>query len=327
MSEKLLSVIITVFNAEKYLFQSIESILTQTYHNFELIIINDCSTDGSKTIIETFNDERIKYYENNQNKGIVYSRNRGLDLAKGDYIGMLDADDIAFKDKFEKQINYLSNNPEYGMIGSWVKLIDEDGVSLNKEWKLKSGFECIPSIMLFKNYFLQSAVLYTKECIKKYRFKEGFDILEDYVIWLEILKNYKGYSLQESLVYYRIHQQGVTKKYSSEKDEKERRVFSLQLKGLGLIPTKKQLLLHQAIKNDEKITSYDTFKELEKWLKEIISTNLSTNAYNRKCLSRVVFNRWLKVCYKARNLHFKMIFCLISSKLSANFLKSYLLNK
>ena len=93
-----------VYNAGRYLSQAVQSILEQTYKDFELIIINDGSTDNSKTVIESFNDNRIRYFENEKNSGIVYSRNKGLKLAKGEYIGMFDADDIAYPEKFEKQI-------------------------------------------------------------------------------------------------------------------------------------------------------------------------------------------------------------------------------
>ncbi len=195
MSVPFLSVIMPVYNAGDFVAQAIQSILDQTYRDFELIIINDGSIDKSKAVIKSFDDNRIKYFENENNSGIVYSRNKGLKLAKGEYIGMFDADDIAYPEKFSEQILFLEDNKDFGMVGSWAKFIDEKGNQLPGSWKLKAQPEMIPAIMLFKNYFLQSAVLYRKECISKFSFRDGFEIGEDYAIWLEIISEFKTWNL------------------------------------------------------------------------------------------------------------------------------------
>lgn len=323
MSKLSLSIIIPAFNAERYISQSIQSVLNQTYNNFELIIINDGSTDNTRVIIESFDDERIKYFENEKNQGIVYSRNKGLRIAKGDYIGMLDADDIAYPEKFETQINFLEKNGDFGMIGSWARFIDENGKHMPGGWKLKAKPEMIPSLMLFKNYFLQSAVLYRKECITKFTFKEGFDILEDYLIWLEIIKKFKVWNLQEYLLDYRIHSGGITKTHQEEKVEKEKKVFRIQLLEMGIDTTEQEIELHLLIRDDSKITKIKTLKLIEKWLIKINDHNLKTEIYNHKMLTRVIFNRWLKVCFKAKYLHIKMIYTLLSSEILYTFIKSF----
>ena len=108
MSEdKKISIILSFYNEERYLKKSIDSVLAQTYHNFELIIINDGSDDGSESIVNSYSDERIIYEKNSENRRLAYSRNRGLELATGDYIGFFDADDIMIPDKMEKQIRYF----------------------------------------------------------------------------------------------------------------------------------------------------------------------------------------------------------------------------
>ena len=300
LKNKSLSVIIPIYNAGKYISFAINSVLTQTFSDLELIIINDGSTDNSKSIIDSFDDKRIKYFENDSNRGIVYSRNRGVSLAKGKYIGMLDADDVAYPDKFEKQINFLEKNRDFGFVGSWVRFIDEDGNSLPGRWKLKAKPEEIPAIMLFKNYFLQSAVLYRKEIFEKYSFTKGFDILEDYLLWYQITKKYKVANFPEYLVDYRLHDKGVTKQHNKERREKERKVFQIMLNDLGITPDENDLDLHMIIREGNTITNPEILKAIESWLLKIYSTNCKTKVYNPAILSKVLINRWLKVCRKTK---------------------------
>lgn len=311
------------YNTDKFIGDSIGSVLNQTFNDFELIIINDGSTDNTKKVVESFDDTRIKYFENKNNSGIVYSRNRGLDLVQGDFVAMLDADDIAHPEKFQLQIDFLKQNKEFGMIGSWAKFIDPNGRSIPGKWKLNASPEMIPAIMLFKNYFLQSAVVYTKDCIKNYRFKEGFDILEDYLIWLDIIKNYKTWNLPKYLVDYRIHPEGVTKKHKEEKFEKEKEVYRIQLRELGIQPSQQELELHSIIRNNEPNNEIEILNQIEKWLLKIINSNNQTKVFNQKMLASIVFNRWLKVCNKSSSLHLKMLYKLVNSPILISYLKSY----
>lgn len=326
MSEPFLTVIMPVYNAADFVASAIQSILDQTYRDLELIIINDGSTDDSKAVIESFDDIRIKYFENDKNSGIVFSRNKGLKLAKGKYIGMFDADDVAFTDKFKEQISFLEHNKDFGMVGSWVKFIDEKGKRLPGGWKLKAPPEKIPSIMLFKNYFLQSAVLYRKDCISKFSFRDGLDILEDYMIWLEIVSEYKAWNLNKTLVNYRIHGGSVTKSKSGEMQAKEKKVFKMQLLELGIDPTNLELELHLLIRDDKPVTEINTLKSIEKWLLKIIIRNEDLEVYDYKILIKVIFNRWMKVCYKASGLHFKMLYYFFTSEIFLLYIKSYKLN-
>jgi glycosyltransferase involved in cell wall biosynthesis len=311
------------YNAESYISQAIKSVLNQTYEDFELIIINDGSTDSTKSVINSFYDSRIKYSENVNNSGIVTSRNKGLVQAIGKYIGMLDADDIAYPEKFEEQIAFLEKNKDFGMVGSWAVFIDENGEKLPGSWKLTASSEMIPAIMLFKNYFLQSAVLYRKECISKFSFKEDFDILEDYLIWLEIIKKYKAWNLQKYLVKYRIHSGGVTKKHSIEKLLKEKKVFQLLFEQIGINATEEEMEMHLLIRDDVPITSISTLKSIESWLLKISEKNKELKIYNHHMLEKVIFNRWAKVCSKASGLHIKMLYHFFASHISTTFVMSF----
>ncbi len=311
------------YNTDEFIGDSIVSVLNQSYHDLELIIINDGSTDNTKKVVESFDDTRIKYFENIKNSGIVFSRNRGLDLAQGDFIAMLDSDDIANHEKFEKQIAFLKKNKDFGMVGSWARFINEKGKRMPGGWKLKAPSEMIPAIMLFKNYFLQSSVLYRRECISHYSFNKDYNIGEDYVIWFEILKKWKGWNLQQYLVSYRVHNESITKKFKEEKLKREKGVFKLMLSDLTIEPSNEELKMHIMIHDNKQIVNYKTLLSIEEWLLKIVSKNKILNVYNHRMLTRVVFNRWLKVCNKSSGLHFKMLYKLISSQILFSFIKSY----
>src|ERR1700680_111125 len=125
MNMRNVSVVMSVFNGERFVSEAIESILHQTFHDFEFIIINDGSTDGTADILSRYqnSDPRVAVHDQ-QKKGLVQSLNTGCGLARGRYIARMDADDIAFPERLERQINYLEQNPDIALIGSSVNVID-----------------------------------------------------------------------------------------------------------------------------------------------------------------------------------------------------------
>lgn len=322
MTSPSLSVIIPVYNAQMFIAEAIQSILNQSFNDFELIIIDDGSTDNSRQIIQSFNDKRINYFKNDANKGIVYTRNRGISESKGEFIGMLDADDVAAPDKFKIQIDFLKKNKEFGMVGSWVKFIDENGNKLNGKWKLPASPETIPSWFLFKNYFLQSAVLYRKNCFNNLSFTKGFDILEDYLIWYQILKKFKARNLPKYLINYRIHKGGVTKKHDDERRDKEKKVFEIMFRDLGIDTTDRELDIHLLIREGAIITNHEVLLEIEKWLLKIVFHNNKNKIYNQALLSKVVLNRWMKVCSNVRIINFQAAKICLASQLYRILLKN-----
>ena len=132
-----ISVIMPVYNGERFLQQAVDSILTQTFKDFELIIIDDGSSDRSPEIIEAYrkNDPRIRVHRQPRNMGLVEALNTGCRLATGEYIARMDADDICLPERFAKQVQYLDANPQVGFVGTWVKYIDAFGKNMDKAWQ------------------------------------------------------------------------------------------------------------------------------------------------------------------------------------------------
>ena len=199
--EPLVSIITPLYNSEKYIAETIESVLAQTYSNWEMIIVDDCSKDNSTKIVEEYQkkDRRIKLYRNEINKGVSYTRNRAIDLSQGKYIAFLDSDDLWKKEKLEKQIKFMEEKNVVLSYTAYEK-INEDGS--------KRGEVRVPDKLdyeeLLKNCLIGFlTAIYRKEELKYFKFINSK--AEDYIFWLSILKriNY-AYGLNEILASYRV---------------------------------------------------------------------------------------------------------------------------
>lgn len=196
------SIIVPMYNAEKFIEKTIESVLAQTYQNWEMLIMNDVSTDNSLAIVSLYakKDERIKIVNTEKNVGVVKGRNFLIDLASGKYIAFLDADDYWHNEKLEKQIKFMKEK------NASISCTEYTRVKENEE-KINDVIikeEISYNDMLKNNYLGCLTVMYNAEKIGKRYFKE-LEKNEDYVLWLEIVKDVNTiYGLKENLAYYRV---------------------------------------------------------------------------------------------------------------------------
>lgn len=205
-----ISVIMSVYNAEKYLRESIESILNQTFKDFEFIIIDDGSTDRSKEIILSFKDPRIKLVSR-ENRGLTKSLNEAIKQSVGKYIARMDADDISEKDRFEKQINFLETNPDIYLCGTWARSIDESGAILGELKYPPQTSDEIKKYLIRHNPFIHSTVMFKKGLVDKVGFyDEKFLHVEDYELWTRVVPKFKTANMPEFLLRYRKAEAGVT---------------------------------------------------------------------------------------------------------------------
>lgn len=188
------------YNAEKYIQEAIESVIRQTHTNWELVIIDDCSMDKTRLIIESFMDNRIKYHLLPKNKGVVYARNFGIDNSNGNYITFLDSDDYWKDNKLEKQLNYLKDYKCHFVYSDYRK-INEDGTFRGR---IKVKKEVTFSELLKSNIIGCLTVFIDKKVLENLRFRSAI-CSEDYIMWLDILKTIdKAVGINEELAYYRV---------------------------------------------------------------------------------------------------------------------------
>lgn len=237
------SVVMPAYNAEKYLREAIDSILTQTYKDFEFIIINDGSTDRTKEIIQSYSDPRIIYLENEKNSGICVTLNKGLDAARGRYIARMDSDDISMPERLAVQVDYLDQHPNVGVIGSYLQLIDENGANKYIFEFSPDPDECYIN-MIFATSVGHPSVLIRKSCLKEnnLEYEEYFRGMEDFYLWWQLAKHTQISNIPRPLLYYRCHGSQVTKnQVNSDFMRRQREFFEMRMSDMELTLSKDYL--------------------------------------------------------------------------------------
>lgn len=220
------TVLMSVHNGEKYLREAIESILNQTFKDFEFIIVNDGSADSSKEIIFSYDDPRIVYVENETNIGLTKSLNKGLKLAKGEYIARMDADDISLPERLEKQTNFLNKNQDIALVGSLSQTIDTQGNTLNNNQE--SLFkEKIYYNLYFGNVFPHSSVMFRKTAVESVGgYDENFRQAQDLDLWSRLSKQF-AIGMESSIL---IKWRNSMNNISSQQQESQRNFADMVFK-------------------------------------------------------------------------------------------------
>jgi glycosyltransferase involved in cell wall biosynthesis len=220
------SIIMPCYNAGNYLAMSIESIINQSFCDFELILINDGSTDDTDIIISSFTDKRIKYINNPGNLGLINSLNIGINVARGMFIARMDADDIAHSTRIETQIKFLKENPSYSIVGSYANIINSIGQIKCRKLTVPIEDKEIKTALFFQNSFIHPSILVKSEVIKRIKYSLNYEVAEDYFLWVKILENNKGYNLPIVLLDYRIHNTNTSSKYRSIQNESVLKIYT-----------------------------------------------------------------------------------------------------
>lgn len=206
-----ISVVMSVYNGERYLKEAIESILSQTFSDFEFVIINDGSDDNSENIIKTFDDKRIQYFPK-EHSGLINSLNFGLEKARGEFIARFDSDDVSLPNRLEKQFNFLVQNPENVLVGTHAIKINESGENTGEFIYPPISWKEIKKYSLRHNPFIHPTVMFRKDVLEKVGNYRNFKYAEDYELWTRLIYKYPCANLPEKLLKYRIHSEQVTKK-------------------------------------------------------------------------------------------------------------------
>lgn len=208
--ECLVSIILPVYNAEEYLEECINSILVQTYKKFELIVINDGSTDNSMIIISNFKDERLKVIDNNHN--FIESLNLGITVANGEFIARMDADDIMLPNRLETQLDFMETHPKIDICGCWA----ETFYTKKYIMKMPVDHKTIVSNLLLNNILIHPTIIMRVSSISKFPgypnlYKKNYIYAEDYKLWTEMsAAGYRFANIPKVLLKYRLSQKQVT---------------------------------------------------------------------------------------------------------------------
>ena len=210
MKSPKVTVLMPVYNGEKYLHEAIKSILNQTFMDFEFIIIHDPSTDRTAEILQSYHDPRIKIINNEKNIGLTRSLNKGLKIARGEYIARMDADDVSIPERLEKEVNFLNQNRNIGLVGTYYLLINENGNVLHAVRPLTDDRE-LKEKLFIENQFGHGSVMFRRECIEKVGFyREEIEPAEDHDLWLRIAEFFEVANIPEFLYKWRLNFNSVS---------------------------------------------------------------------------------------------------------------------
>jgi len=214
MKMPLVSVVMPAYNSEKYIAETIDSVLGQTYPNFEFIIVEDCPTDGTPAIIEKYakKDRRIVIVRNPHNLGISSSRNNGIRIARGKYIMNMDHDDLSMKGRMEAQVAYLERHPEAGIVGSSVVAIDGSGAVIGKRELPESDASIRKTLPLYAPFAHPSTMVRASAYAKAGKYDRNFEPADDYELYFRIGKGFRFANIAKPLLKHRIHRSSTTVK-------------------------------------------------------------------------------------------------------------------
>lgn len=222
MNPPLVSVVMPAYNGEKYIGEAIASVLNQTYSNWELVIVEDCSTDGTLKVIRGYRDERIKLFCNTENIGIAATTNRAIENSRGKYIALLDDDDVSEKERLQLQVDYLETHPEIDILGGGFSWIDGESRFTGYHREPRRNPNYIKAMLLLGNLdFANSTAMIRSDFLKNNNlsYKENCYGMQDYRFYIDASKVGKISSIPNFLLRYRVHSENETKRNQREYGE------------------------------------------------------------------------------------------------------------
>ena len=205
------SIIMSSYNSEKYIRSCINSILNQSFNDFELIIIDDASSDKTRDIIKSYQDKRIVFIQNNSNLGLTKNLNKAIKMSKGKYIARIDSDDVCVKERLAVQYDFMEKHPKVDVIGSNAYLINENNRIIGITDEAVSEKKIFSKAPLM-NPLLHPTVMMRSSLIKQYYYNENYRVCQDFELWNRLLLQHKIVSIKKPLVYYRLNSEGATRK-------------------------------------------------------------------------------------------------------------------
>ena len=305
MNKPLVSVLIPCYNVEKYVEESLNSILNQTYTNLEIVAINDCSTDSTRKILYKLaeKDNRITVVSNPQNLKLISTLNKGIELCHGDYIARMDADDISLPTRIEKEVDFLENHTDHDIVSTQF-------YAFRSEKPHKQDLNHSPlhdselrAYMLFRSGICHPAVLIRKRVFTELglKFEHEYLHVEDYALWSEAIYKTKLANLAEPLLLYRVHKNQVSSLNEELQTENKKKVFKIHCKHLGL-PTNDDFIdIYASIA--ESVPAESSFKYLdkcEKLMLSLLDLNKEKAFCDNKYFSHMLSLHWLRLCANSR---------------------------
>jgi glycosyltransferase involved in cell wall biosynthesis len=294
------SVFMPVYNAGIDLIEAVQSILNQTYTDFEFVIVNDGSTDNSIELLQQFTDSRIRIINNDGNKGLIASLNIGLELCIGEYIVRMDQDDISLPTRIEKQVEFMDQHPEYGLIGTWFQ---DFGDNIESKLVCYSSDDIQIRIRhLYQTHISHPTALLRNSVIKanNLKFDPNFVHGEDYEFWVRMSAYCKLSNIPELLVLKRDHIHNITNKYAQTMQDTCAKVKQKQFSKMGLDLNTDEIELYTRFANGEWSFSSEEMKILYILLEKIKMSNENSHFIPFDEFNKYLSWKFFHLCYNSR---------------------------
>jgi glycosyltransferase involved in cell wall biosynthesis len=281
VKQPLISVVMPVYNAEDFIVEAVESILTQTLDDFELIIVDDASTDSTSDELNRMNDARIIRLRNSVRRGNYGSRNEGLDICKGKYVCVMDADDIADPARFEKQYCFMDSNPQLVASGTFFNAFTD--IHSLIPIKRLLPYETIKIHLLWDNVFLHPSMIIRNEVIRLHgiRYSEDYYYAADYNMMVELSRLGEMTNLPEYLMFYRRHKKQISSAKFREQQMYRHKIQLKQIAFFKIRPTIDEIIVHHQLLNHLPMSGNDLKKAI-KWSNKLMERNRKLKIYDKE---------------------------------------------
>jgi glycosyltransferase involved in cell wall biosynthesis len=291
------TVFMPVYNREQTLRAAIDSVLGQTYGDFELLLVDDGSKDTSVEIVRSYADPRVRLVVHEQNQGIPKTRNHGLELARGELLAILDSDDVANRKRLACQVEFLDRNPDIAAVGSWLTKIDARGRT--------RGFMVRPTHpddvrahILFVSCFKNPAMMARTDVLRRYGYREEFVYCQDIDLWGRISEQHRLANLPRFLTRYRSG--GESRRDEALAVRMKTMAARGQLTTFGVRFDDEDLARHVKLRNVSGLAPDAEFVDwCEDWLVRLLERNARTRSYPEPHLTHAATERWLLVAMRA----------------------------
>ena len=298
-----ITVLMPVHNVESYVRESAESILSQSFTDVELLVVDDASTDGTVRVLEQLGDPRVRIIRSCERLRFSGALNLGLEAVTGRFVARMDGDDIALPDRLEVQHKYLTDHPEVGLCGGLAEMF---GTKQGVYFRPPLSHAEIQSYVLFDTPFVHPSVMFRREAIERHhlRYDATYCPTDDYELWSRAVRLFPTANLDRILLRYRVHAASLTQSEWADMDGHAARVAARELAALGLPADAEALRFHRNVGRGRCFTlkRREELTRAEVWLKTLIEANMTAGRYPDREFRRIVAGVWYSVCYHAGSL-------------------------
>jgi len=294
MSTPKVTILMPALNAEAFLEETLNSIWRQTMTDYELLVVDDASTDRTPELLAACQDSRLRVLRNETRLKLSGALNRGLDKAQGKYIARMDADDRMHPDRLASQLQFMEAHPDVACCGGWIRSF---GTGPAQTQSFPSGAENLKAFSLFYTPFAHPTVLFRREWFSReaLRYDGSFYPTEDYELWSRVLQKFPCDNLSQVLIDYRVHENSMTGGEWPEMDAQTIRIQRQILKQLKLDPSEEESKIHRAASMGTMPPSPESFSRTESWLLKLEEANRRCGVYESEALEDILHYVWFRM--------------------------------